>query len=124
MPFNQEVAFNFIGLVWVESLRGPVPLPNFWNFSALVGHRKTPKVLIELVAKKAAIDVLTIAGQAFRGGFSSQSVSRDGVSESVSYTASATFGIYSATIEDYRKWIEANIKELRGAFRGVNMVVL
>lgn len=124
VPFNQEAAFNFIGLIWVQSLRGPVPLPNFWNFEAIVGFRDTPPVLIELVAKKAAMDVLTIAGQAFRGGFSSQSISRDGVSESVSYTASATFGIYSATIEDYRKWIDANLKELRGAFRGPNMVVL
>ena len=124
VPFNQEVAFNFIGLVWVESLRGPVPLPNFWNFSAIAGFRKTPEVILELIAKKAAMDILTIAGQAFRGGFSSQSISRDGITESVSYTASATFGIYSASIEDYRKWIDANVSQLRGAFRGVNMVVL
>lgn len=124
VPFNQEVAFNFIGLIWVEALRGPVPLPNFWNFDAVVGYRKTPEVLLELVAKKAAIDVLTIAGQAFRGGYSSQSVSRDGVSESVSYTASATYGIYSATIEDYRKWIEENLASIRGATRGHNMVVV
>jgi len=81
-------------------------------------------VLLELIAKKAAMDILTIAGQAFRGGFSSSSISRDGVSESVSYTASATFGIYSATIEDYRKWIEANLVEFRGAFRGPNMIVV
>lgn len=124
VPFNQEVAFNFIGLVWIESLRGPVPIPNFWNFTALVGFRETPAILIELVAKKAAMDILTIAGQAFRGGFASQSISRDGVTESVSYTASATFGIYSASIEDYRKFIDANLKELRGAFRGPNMVVM
>lgn len=124
VPFNQEVAFNFIGLVWVESLRGPVPLPNFWNFTALVGFRKTPEVILELIAKKAAMDILTIAGQAFRGGFSSQSISRDGISESVSYTASATFGIYSATIEDYRKWIDSNLIAMRGAFRGPNMIVV
>ena len=124
VPFNQEAAFNFIGLLWVEALRGPVPIPNFWNFTALVGFRQTPAVLLELIAKKAAMDILTIAGQAFRGGFSSSSISRDGVSESVSYTASATFGIYSATIEDYRKWIEANLVEFRGAFRGPNMIVV
>jgi len=124
VPFNQEVAFNFIGLVWVESLRGPIDLPNFWNFTALVGFRETPQILIELVAKKAAMDILTIAGQAFRGGFSSQSVSREGVTESVSYTASATFGVYSASIEDYRKWIDATLVKLKGAFRGPNMVVV
>jgi hypothetical protein len=124
VPFNQEIAFNFIGLVWVESLRGPVPIPNFWNFEARVGFRKTPEVLLELIAKKAAIDGLTIAGQAFRGGISSQSVSRDGVSESVSYTASAIYGIYSASIEEYNKWIKATMKDLRHSFHGVGMVVL
>lgn len=124
VPFNQEIAFNFIGLVWVESLRGPVPIPNFWNFTATVGFCKTPSILIELVAKKAATDILTIAGQAFRGGVSSQSVSRDGVSESVSYTASATYGIYSATIEDYNKWIKATLKKMRASFKGPTLTVL
>lgn len=124
VPWNQNAAFNFLGLLWVESLRGSVPLPGFWNFEAVVGFRKTPPVLIELVAKQVSIDILTIAGQAFRGGFASQSVSRDGVSESVSYTASATFGIYSATIEQYKKWVDENLTALRGSFRGVNMVVL
>lgn len=124
VPFNQELAFNFIGLIWVESLRGPIPLPNFWNYDALVGFRKTPQVLIDVIAKRAAMDLLTIAGQAFRGGFSSQSISRDGISESVSYTASATYGIYSATIEDYRKFINENIKKFRQAFHGSAMVVI
>lgn len=124
VPYHQSSAFNFQGLMWVEALRGPTPLPNFWNFEALVGFRNTPAVLIELVAKKAAIDILTIAGQAFRGGFSSQSISRDGVSESVSYTASATYGIYSATTTEYRKWIDDNLAKFKGAFRGATLTVL
>ncbi|MCF6205358.1 MAG: hypothetical protein L3J47_00495 [Sulfurovum sp.] len=124
VPYNQEVAFNFIGLRWMQSMRGPIPLPNFWNFDALVGYRKTPAVLLELIGKKAAIDILTIAGQAFKGGFASQSISRDGISESVSYTASATFGIYSATITEYKDWIDDNLVKLRGATRGPNMVVV
>lgn len=124
VPFNQSNAFNFMGMSWVDSLRGPVPLPNFWNFDVILGFRKTPEVLLELVAKKAAIDFLTIAGQAYRAGISSQSISRDGISESISYTASATFGIFSATIADYKKWIDENIKHLRSAFRGSAMVVL
>jgi len=124
VPFNQEVAFRFIGLVWVESLRGVIELPNFWHFNAMSGLRKTPPVVLEILAKKAGIDALTVAGQAFRGGFASQSLSRDGVSESVSYTASAIYGIYSATIEDFNKFINREIKNLRGRFRGLNMVVL
>jgi hypothetical protein len=65
-----------------------------------------------------------VAGQAFRGGFASQSLSRDGVSESVSYTASAIYGIYSATIEDYTKFINREIKQIKGRYRGVNLIVM
>jgi hypothetical protein len=123
VPFNQEVAFQFIGLVWVESLRGRIELPNFWHFNAMAGLRQVDPVIIETLGKKAAIDALTVAGHAFRGGFSSQSIARDGVSESVAYTASAIYGIYSATIEDYRKFINKEIKQLRGRYKGFNLLV-
>lgn len=124
VPFNQEVAFNFIGLIWVESIRGPVPLPNFWNFDALVGYTQTPEILIELVAKKAAIDALTKLGQAFRPGVSGQSVSRDGVSESVSYLTAGLYGIFSGAIKSYREWIDQNLPMLRGTYRGAVMAVV
>jgi hypothetical protein len=124
VPFNQEVAFRFIGLVWVESLRGRIELPNFWHYNAVAGLRQVDPVLLEIIGKKAAIDALTVAGHAFRGGFASQSVSRDGVSESVGYTASAIYGIYSATIEDYSKFINREIKQVKGRYRGINMIVL
>jgi hypothetical protein len=124
VPFNQEIAFNFIGLVWVESLRGPVPIPNAWNFDAIVGLKDTPPVIIELVAKKAAIDALTLIGQAFRPGVAGQSVSRDGVSESVSYLSSGMYGIFSGVIKTYTEWMEMNLPMLRGAYKGVNMLVV
>lgn len=124
VPFNQEIAFNFIGLMWIETLRGPVPIPNFWNFQAVVGFRDTPAILIELIAKKAAVDVLTIAGLAYRGGLSGTSLSRDGVSESVSYNLASQFGIYNGAINSYKIWIDENIVKLRGAFRGLNLMVV
>lgn len=124
VPFNQEAAFRFIGLVWVESIRGVIELPNFWHFNCVAGMREVDPVVLEILAKKAGIDALTIAGQAFRGGFSSQSISRDGVSESVSYTASAIYGIYSATIEDFNKFINREIKSLRSRYRGFNLMVV
>ena len=124
VPYNQRTAFQFIGLVWVESLRGRVELPNFWHYNAVAGLRDRYSVLLEIIAKKAGIDALTIAGQAFRGGFSSQSLSRDGVSESVSYTSSAIYGIYSSTIEEFNKFINREIKQVKGRFRGVNMIVM
>ena len=124
VPYNATMAFQFIGLIWVESLRGRIELPGFWHYTAIAGLREVDPVLIEVIGKKAAIDALTVAGQAFRGGYSSQSLSRDGVSESVSYTASAIYGFYSASIEAFDKFINREIKQLKGKYRGPGMVVM
>jgi hypothetical protein len=124
VPFNTEVAFDFIGLVWVEALRNAVPIPNFWHYNLLAGLRECPGDILELTGRHAAIPILTAAGAAFRGGYSSQSISRDGVSESVSYTSSAIYGVYSASIEDYRNWIRENLPAMRNKYRGPQLTVL
>jgi hypothetical protein len=124
VPFNQEIAFDFIGLVWVESLRGQVAIPSFWHYNIVSGLRDVPGEVFELLGRRAAIPILTLAGQAFRSGYASQSVSRDGVSESVSYTASAVYGIYSASIEDHKRWIKENESRIRAKYRGLSMVVM
>ena len=124
VPFNTEVAFDFMGLIWVEALRGATPIPNFWHYNLLAGLRECPGDILELVGRHAAIPLLTSAGAAFRGGYSSQSISRDGVSESVSYTSSAIYGVYSASIEDYRNWIRENLPAIRNRYRGPQMLTL
>lgn len=123
VPFNQQVAFQYIGLVWVESLRGVIELPNFWHFNLIAGLKQVDPVVVEILGKKAAIDALIVAGQAYRRGLASQSISRDGVSESVSYTASAMYGTFGATIEQYNLFINREIKSLRSRYRGFNVMV-
>jgi len=124
VPFNTEIAFDFTGLIWVESLHSATPIPNFWHYNAVAGLREVPANILKMLGMTAAISILTVAGQAFRGGFSSQSISRDGVSESVSYTSSAIYGIYSATIEEFKKWIEENLPGIRNYYRGVLLTTL
>jgi len=124
VPFNQEIAFDFIGLLWVNAIRGAAELPNFWHFNAIVGTREASCDIQELIAKKAAIDALVMAGQAIRPGLGSVSLGRDGVSESVSYTNAAQYGMFTGTINAYKEWIEEHGKELRAKYRGVTMVVV
>jgi hypothetical protein len=124
VPFNQKAGFDFLGLVFVESLRSATSIPGFWHYKAYAGLRETPPDLLRVIGMKAAIPTLTVAGQAFRGGLASESVSRDGVSQSVSYTASAVYGVYSATIEDYRKEIEQVMVFYRGKYRGLMLSVM
>ena len=124
VPFNQEIAFDFIGLLWSNALRGASELPNFWHYNVIAGLRDTPCDIQELIAKKAAIDALVIAGQALRPGLGSVALSRDGVSESVSYINSAQFGVFTGTINSYKSWIDEYGKQLRSKYRGVTMVVV
>jgi hypothetical protein len=122
VPFQNQSQFNFLGLLWVNAVHGPMPIPNFWNFEAYVGFRETPEVLLDLVGKQAAIEALTIAGQAYRGGLSSSSLSRDGVSEGVSYLNGGQYGTYSGTISVFQKWIDENLPRIRQTFLGPNMI--
>ncbi len=124
VPFNQEIAFDFVGLLWVNAIRGATELPNFWHYNAIVGLRDAPCEVQELIAKKAAINALIVAGMALRPGVGSVSLSRDGVSESVSYTTSAQYGVYTGTIAAYKDWITEESKRLRAKYRGPTMVVV
>lgn len=123
VPFNQEIAFDFVGLLWVNAIRGAAELPNFWHFNMIVGLRDASGDIQELIAKKAAIDALVMAGMALRPGLGSVSLSRDGVSESVSYINSAEFGLFTGTIKSFQQWINEHGKELRAKYRGITMIV-
>lgn len=122
VPFNQEIAFDFVGLIWVNAIRGAVELPNFWHFNMIAGLRDCCADLQELIAKKAAIDALTTIAAAFRPGVGSLSLSRDGVSESVSYTTQ--YGIYTAAINAHKEWMRDNEKLFRAKYRGLDWVVV
>ena len=66
-----------------------------------------PNDVRNVVAKMAAVDVLGIAGDAVMVGISSLSTSVDGLSESVSLTASATSATYGAHIKQLQEEIDA-----------------
>lgn len=124
VPFNQEIAFDFIGLMRANALHNSTELPNFWHFNMIAGLRDAPAVIREVVAKKAAINALAVAGMALRPGVGSLSLSRDGVSESVSYTTSAQYGIYTGIINTYKEWIDDHLPAMKGKYRGPTLRVV
>ena len=124
VPFNQTVAFDYLGLIWVNALRGAAALPNFWHFNFIVGLRDCPCDLQELIAKKAAMDALTMLGAALRPGIGSTSLGRDGVSQSVSYTTQMQYGPYTGAITAFKEWIDDNLPKLKSKYRGATMVVV
>jgi hypothetical protein len=124
VPYAQNVSFDFLGLIWANALRGAAALPNFWHYNAIVGLRDCPAELQEVIAKKAAINALIVAGMALRPGVGSVSLSRDGVSESVSYVQSAQYGVYTGTIMAYTDWLKQETARLQAKYRGIRMVIV
>lgn len=76
-----------------------------------------PDDLRQIIGKQCAISLLNIIGDGLMSGFSSSSLSMDGISESFSSTQSATSAYFGARIAVYQKEVENYIKENKYKFR-------
>jgi hypothetical protein len=65
-----------------------------------------PYDLRDAIGKKAAISILNVIGDGLMSGFSSSSLSMDGMSESFSSTQSATSAYFGARIKVYTEELE------------------
>lgn len=128
VPSNHMIAqweLTSVGLALFMSAR--IMVPNFWHYHIVAGLPAMPPDIIDKVAKRAALDVLARAGVAKTGGVTSGSLSRDGVSESVSYQGSP----YAALMEQYRADVEPDprtgkdpLGSLRRKLVGLSFVTL
>jgi len=66
--------------------------------------------------KMAAISLLNVIGDGLMSGFSSSSLSMDGVSESFSSTQSATSAFFGARIAVYQKEVQEYIAQNKYKF--------
>jgi hypothetical protein len=98
-------------------------VPQFWNYYVVCGYRSLPAAISDYIAKRVAIDLLNIAGQArYPAGTVGESTSRDGISESSSFNP----GIYKIYIDQYEYDLgrtadgeDKMMKSLRNRFRGL-----
>lgn len=68
-----------------------------------------PQDLRQIIGKVAAISLLNVIGDGLMSGFSSSSLSMDGISESFSSTQSATSAYFGARIAVYQKEVQEYI---------------
>jgi hypothetical protein len=92
--------------------------------AGFVSSDAVPTDLREIVAKQAAVSLLNIIGRGLMSGFSSSSLSMDGVSESFSSTQSATSAYYGADIKEYKDDIQNYISANKFKFGHVIMGAL
>jgi len=83
-----------------------------------------PRDLREIIGKDAAVGLLNVIGDGLMSGFSSSSLSMDGMSESFSSTQSATSAYFGARIKVYEDEIKSYIEENRFKFGHVPIGVL
>ena len=83
-----------------------------------------PADLREIIAKQAAISLLNIIGDGLMSGFSSSSLSMDGLSESFSSTQSATSAYFGARIAQYKDDIKDYISNNKYKFQNRAMGAL
>lgn len=122
------VAWQSVQATFFQFMFARDVVQEFWNYDVAHGLRSLDipenAPVREAIARKAAIDVLLQAGSALKAGISSESVSRDGVSESTSYTQSAMYGIYSHVTIPYQEWLDENMPRLKRRLGGVVFVTL
>lgn len=115
-------AGSFLPLLYA----GQDNVPGLFRVSYTAGFPKgqVPYNLKELVAMKASLGPLNIAGDLIVGaGIASKSISMDGLSQSISTTSSAENSGFGSRIKAYNEDIISRLKGLKAFYHGVSMAV-
>ena len=102
-------------------------IPDYWDLQYITGFDldHLPMDLLNLVGKLATFGPLGIAGDLILGaGIASQSLSVDGLSQSIGSTSSATNAGYGARIIQYQKEIKDAIPKLKLVYDEIKLGVL
>lgn len=94
-----------------------VPHMIYVSYAAGYELGKIPHDIVIATTKMAVIDILGVAGDAVMVGISSTSTSIDGLSESVSLTASATSATYGAHIKQLKDEVDDFFNSKKGSVR-------
>lgn len=123
VPSHEHAAWSLFALMAGDVLHGAVEIPGFWHFAIRAGLREVPGDIVEAIAKKAALDALTVIGQAFKPGIGSESFSKE-LSVSTSYVRSAQANLLSASRAEYKADLDALIPRLRNRYLGLANVAI
>lgn len=129
VPGSGSIALISLGNAgaWLPFLGRADFLPEVFHITHTAGfpNGRVPPVLKDLVGKYASFGPLNIAGDLIAGaGIAAQSLSIDGLSQSISTTSSATNAGYGARILQYEKEIKSILPQLKNYFHPISMVVV
>ncbi len=94
--------------------------PDYWKLRYITGFNKLPMDLVNVIGKLAAINLFNILGDLILGnGISSQSIGIDGLSQSISTTASAGKSGYNARVTMYLSDLKEALPRLKEFYTGI-----
>jgi len=112
----------YTGVMTEIGLRSYSHVPFYWSLQYSTGFTEIPYDLMNIIGKYAAIGILAILGDIIYGtpGLASQSLSIDGLSQTINTTNSAMYSGFSARIGQYSKEVEKYLKEMKNYYKGFN----
>ena len=111
-------SFTVNSLPWINII-GSYDYRDAYHIDYKTGYGNAeliPEDLRDIIGKIAALKMLNVIGDGLLAGFSSSSLSLDGLSESFSSTQSATSAYYGARIKVYQDEIKEYIDENRNKY--------
>lgn len=121
---NAIISWQFYtGAFYAFIMGGYDYVPNFWHYKATVGLRDLRERranVLQAVEYTAGVNILRQAALHSKPGYTSESLSRDGVSQNISYQR----GIYGDTIQQYERWLEENLKRIKHHVYGPAFIII
>lgn len=100
-------------------------IAGFWQYNATFGlpdlSESMRAPVREMIARTAAISVLTEAQRALQGGIGSEMTNRDGLGNSRNFSPG---GAYSPTIQQHQQWLQLEGPRIRFKLGGIQMGML
>lgn len=99
--------------------------PGIWKASYRAGFDDIPDDLVEYIMKRASIGILQVWGDLIIGaGIANQTISIDGLSQSIGTTQSPEFTGAGARIKNYQDDMKELERHLKDTYTGINLGVI
>jgi len=99
--------------------------PSIWRLSYRAGLEDIPEDMVEYIMKRASVGILQVWGDLIIGaGIANQTISIDGLSQSIGTTQSPEFSGAGARIKNYMDDMKELERALKDTYLGINMGII
>lgn len=123
------IMMNAFGATYPQLMIGTRLIPDFWHISYMTGFKELPEDIEQVIAKMSVILMFGVLGDVLNpAGLASQSLSIDGLSQSLSTIANNQGNVLNPRIKRYYDDLFtgdfAELKLIRNAHRGIMFEVV